>query len=172
MARIDYPDTTDPSLASLIDQIQAERGGKLLNLYRMLLHSPPFARGWLNFFTAVRQQGHLDARCRELAILRVAVLNKADYEFSQHVPHALKAGCREAQIEAVQSDREAPVFDERERVVLAYADAMTRDIEVPDALFERMRALFAERDVLELTVTIGGYNMVSRVLVALRIDHG
>ena len=172
MARIDYPDTTDPSLASLIEQIKTERGGRLLSLYRMLLHSPPFARGWLGLFTAVRQQGRLDARYRELAILRIAVLNSADYEFAQHVSHALKAGCSEAQIEAVKSDREAAVFDGRERAVLAYADAMTRDVEVPDALFDRIHAFLDEREVLELTVTIAGYNMVSRVLVALRIDHG
>jgi alkylhydroperoxidase family enzyme len=172
MARIDYPDASDAALAPLIDRIRTERGGKLLNLYRMLLHSPPFALGWLNFFTAVRQQGRLDARYRELAILRIAVLNDADYEFTQHIPHALKAGCSEAQIQAVKHDRESAVFDDRERAVLAYADAMTRDVEVPDATFDRIRAIFDERDVLELSVTIGGYNMVSRVLVALRIDHG
>jgi len=171
MARIEYPDTSDPALAALIAQIKTERGGKLLNLYRMLLHSPPFARGWLGLFTAVRQQGQLDARYRELAILRIAVVNDAEYEFAQHVPHARKAGLSDAQIDTVRTDPASPLFDEQQRAVLAYADAMTRDVEVPDALFARIRASFPEREVLELTVTIGGYNMVSRVLVALRIDH-
>src|SRR4029079_16687323 len=108
-------------------------------LYRMLLHSPPFARGWLGLFTAVRQQGRLDACCRELAILRIAVLNDAHYEFAQHVPHARKAGITDAQMDALKTDPASPLFDERERAVLAYADAMTRDVEVPDAVFERIR---------------------------------
>jgi AhpD family alkylhydroperoxidase len=171
MARIRYPDLDDPSIGALAAQIAAERGGRMLNLYRMLLHSPPFARGWLNFFTAVRQQGSLDARYRELAILRIAVLNRADYEFAQHVPFATKAGLSAAQIEAVKTDPASPLFDARDRAVLAYAETMTRDIDVPDALFDEVRAHFAERDVVELTVTVAGYNLVSRFLVALRIDH-
>ena len=171
MARIPYPDiASDAAVAPLAQQITAERG-RMLNLYRMLLHSPPFARGWLNFFTAVRQQGSLDARYRELAILRIAVLNRADYEFAQHVPFAGKAGLSAAQIEAVKTDPASPLFDARDRAVLAYAATMTRDIEVPDPLFAEVRTLFAERDVVELTVTVAGYNLVSRFLVALQIDH-
>lgn len=173
MARIPYPDiASDPGVVALAQQIAAERGGRMLNLYRMLLHSPPFARGWLNFFTAVRQQGSLDARYRELAILRIAVLNRADYEFAQHVPFATKAGLADAQIDAVKTDPASPLFDPRDRAVLAYAEAMTRDIEVPDPLFAEIRTLFDERDVVELTVTVAGYNLVSRFLVALQIDHG
>jgi alkylhydroperoxidase family enzyme len=172
MARILYPDiASDPAVAALAQQIAAERGGRMLNLYRMLLHSPPFARGWLNFFTAVRQQGSLDARYRELAILRIAVLNRADYEFAQHVPFATKAGLGAAQIEAVKTDPGSPLFDARDRAVLAYAETMTRDIDVPDALFDEVRAQFGERDVVELTVTVAGYNLVSRFLVALQIEH-
>jgi len=183
MARIDYPDLTDPSLAPLVAQITAERGGKMLNLYRMLLHSPSFAQGWLALFTAVRQQGNLDARYRELAILRIAVINRADYEFAQHVPYAQRAGVSAAQIEAVKTDPGSnpgfdpgsnpglSVFDAKDRAVLAYAETMTRDIDVPAALFDRVRGLFDEREVVELTVTIAGYNLVSRFLVALQIDH-
>src|SRR3972149_1442468 len=56
MARTAYPDTPEASLAPLVERIERERGGKLLNLYRMLLHSPPVAQGWLGLFTAIRQQ--------------------------------------------------------------------------------------------------------------------
>ncbi|MEO8136235.1 MAG: carboxymuconolactone decarboxylase family protein, partial [Betaproteobacteria bacterium] len=52
MARMPYAETTATDIAQLAEQIKAERGGKMLNLYRMLLHSPPVARGWLNLFTA------------------------------------------------------------------------------------------------------------------------
>jgi alkylhydroperoxidase family enzyme len=171
MARIDYPDLNDPATAPLAERIVAERGGRMLNLYRMLLHSPPFAQGWLNLFTAVRQQGRLAGRCRELAILRIAVLNRADYEFAQHVPYALREGLTREQIDAVKTDPDRPLFDGRDRAVLAYAAAMTRDIDVPDDVFDALRAAFDEREIVELTVTIAGYNLVSRFLVALQIDH-
>lgn len=172
MARIPYPDpAADPDIARLAEQIKTERGGKLLNLYRMLLHSPPVARGWLNLFTAIRQQMVLPGRYRELAILRVAVLNGADYEFGVHVPFALKEGCTAEQVDAVRVGSSATVFDARERAVLAYTEAMTRDIRVPDSVFQQVRELFPEREVVELTATIAGYNLVSRFLVAMAIEH-
>lgn len=176
MARIPYPNVdagsgADSEVVALAEQIKAERGGKVLNLYRMLLHSPPFARGWLGFFTAVRQQGLLDARYRELVILRIAVINNADYEFAQHIPYALKAGLSQAQIDAVKSDSASPLLETRDHAVLVYAETMTRDIEVPDALFDAVRAQFGERELVELTITIAGYNLVSRFLVAMRVDH-
>jgi alkylhydroperoxidase family enzyme len=172
MARIPYADpTADPDIARLGEQIKNERGGKLLNLYRMLLHSPPVARGWLNLFTAIRQQMVLPGRYRELAILRVAVLNGADYEFAQHVPFALKEGCVAEQVDAVRVGSSSPAFDARDRAVLSYAEAMTRDLRVADPVFQQVRELFLEREVVELTATIAAYNLVSRFLVAMAIDH-
>lgn len=57
MARLPYADAASSAeTRALADQIRAERGGRLGNLYRMLLHSPPVAAGWLHFLTAIRQQ--------------------------------------------------------------------------------------------------------------------
>lgn len=172
MARIPYADElANPLPADLVEHIKRERGGKLLNLYRMLLHSPPVTKGWLGMFTAIRQQAALAGRYRELAILRVAVINGADYEFTQHVPFALKEGCTEAQLESMRNGSTPEEFDDRDRAVIEYAEAMTRQIRVPDELFQRIRQGFSEREVVELTATVAGYNMVSRFLEALQIDH-
>ena len=55
---------------------------------------------------------------------------------------------------------------------LAFTDAMTVHVAVPDEVFDAVRAHFDERQVLELTVTAATYNMVSRVLVALDVQAG
>ena len=68
-------------------------------------------------------------------------------------------------------DPSSPEFTARDRALLAYTDAMTRNIRVPDDVFAGVRNAFSERELVELTVTIGGYNMVSRVLEALEVDH-
>jgi alkylhydroperoxidase family enzyme len=159
-----------PELAGLIDTIKAERGGRLLNLYRVLLNSPPVAEGWLKLFTAIRQKTKLPGRFRELAILRVALLNGAAYEYRAHVPFALADGVSQEKIDALDGWRDSKLFGPEERAVLAYTDAMTRDIRVPDALFSEIRAAFDEREVVELTATIAGYNLVSRFLVAMSLD--
>jgi alkylhydroperoxidase family enzyme len=171
MARIPYPDPSRYEREPLADRIKRERGGKILNLYKMLLHSPPIAEGWLTFFTAVRQKGTLSGRHRELAILRIAVLNGADYEFAAHVPFALKEGLAQAQLDALRANRPPEGLTDADRAVIAYADAMTREVHVADEVFTQIRAHFGERDIVELTATIAGYNCVSRFLEAMRIDH-
>jgi alkylhydroperoxidase family enzyme len=171
MARVPYADESGSTeIKALADQIRAERGGRMLNLYKMLLHSPPVAAGWLHLFTAIRQQSKLAGRYRELATLRVAVINDAQYEYRAHIPFARKEGIMQAQIDALNNWQESKLYSDAERAVLAYCDAMTRQIHVADAVFDALRPHFSPRELVELTATIAGYNLVSRFLEALLID--
>jgi AhpD family alkylhydroperoxidase len=148
-------------------QILASRG-KITPLYQVLLNSVPVARGWESLLTAIRQQTALDPALRELIILRVAVLNRADYEYEAHLPFARKAGVSEAKLQAVKAMDPAP-FDETEKAVLDYTDALTRDVRVDDALFDRVGERFDAAGLVEVTATIAAYNMVSRFLIALDV---
>lgn len=171
MARIPYADETgNPEITALAAQIRAERDGQIPNIYRMLLNSPPVAQGWLNLLTAVRHKSTLAGRHRELVIIRIAVINGAEYERSIHVPIARKEGMSDAQIEAISGWENATVFDDAERAVLAYTDAMTRDVHVSDAVFAAVKKHFDARRITDLTATIAAYNLVSRFLEALQID--
>lgn len=161
---------TRAELAEVEARILAERG-RISLLYQVLLHSEPIASGWERLLTAVRQQTSVPANLRELMILRVAVLNGARFEFDAHVPHAEKAGVDARKIEAVRQPELSPLFDPTERLVLELADRMTRDIVVPDALMERLRAHFDARGIVEVVTTVAAYNMVSRLLVALNVSH-
>lgn len=169
MARLDYADLGTGDAAALAQRISAERGS-VLHLYQMLLHSPAVAEGWLTYLTAIRQKSHLDGAIRELVIMRIAHLNRAPYEADQHAPIALAEGLRPSQLDALALP-ELPValFDARERAVLDYTDAMTRAVQVPDAVFAAVRAHFTEARLVELTATIAAYNMVSRFLEALQV---
>ncbi len=171
MPRVPLIEESDhPGLAPLIARIKAERG-KLLDLYKVLLHSPAVMEGWLGFFTAIRQKTKLAGRYRELAILRVAVLNGADYEYQAHLPFALKEGATTEQIAALSAWQVSPLFGAAERAVLAYTDSMTREIRVPDELFAEVQKHFDVQDLVELTATIAGYNLVSRFLEAMQVHH-
>jgi len=171
MARVPYIEEQDhPELAPLVARIKAERG-KVLDLYKVLLHSPAVMEGWLGLFTAIRQKTKLAGRYRELAILRVAVLNGADYEYQAHLPFARKEGTSAEQIAALKAWQVSPLFDAAERAVLAYTDAMTKQIQVPDELFAEVQKHFDAQDLVELTATIAGYNLVSRFLEAMQVQH-
>ncbi|PLQ00849.1 carboxymuconolactone decarboxylase family protein [Cupriavidus pauculus] len=168
MANIPYADLSDAAVRPLVDRITAERGG-VLHLYQMLLHAPPVAEGWLTYLTAIRQKSSLPGALRELVIMRVAILNGAPYEADQHAPIALKEGMTQAQLDDLSSWQDSSLFDDTERAVLAYTDAMTRDIQVPAAVSEAIRQRFPHRQVVELTATVAAYNMVSRFLEALQV---
>jgi AhpD family alkylhydroperoxidase len=171
MARLPYADLDSAEARPLVDRIVAERGSVLL-LYQMLLHSPPVASGWLTYLTAIRQLSTLPGALRELVIMRVASLNGAPYEADQHAPIALKEGITPAQLQALDRWQDSTLFDDEQRAALAYTDAMTRDIRVPQAVFDDVRARMGERLVVELTATIAAYNMVSRFLEALQVHTG
>jgi 4-carboxymuconolactone decarboxylase len=172
MARVSYIDGDGrPELGELVGRIRGARRGSLIKLYQLLLHSPALAESWLNHNNAVRWKNELSGRLRELMIIRVAHLNGATYVFRQHVPElALAEGLTRAECDAITDWRNTEAFDPAERAALAYADAMTLEVAVPDAVFDVLRAHFDERHIVELTVLIGTYNMQTRVLCALQID--
>lgn len=168
MARISYADCNSAEAKPLADRIIAERGS-VLHLYQMLMHSPPVAEGWLNYLTAIRQKSSLSGALRELIIMRVAQLNNAPYEADQHAPIALAEGVPQAKLDALATWQDCPLFDADERAVLAYTDAMTHQIQVPDDIFNAVSDLYAPPQLVEVTATIAAYNMVSRFLEALQI---
>ncbi len=166
------PPGTRPELAAQEAQISAARG-RVSPLYQVLLNSPPVAHGWEQMLSAIRNHNTLPAALRELVILRVAVLNRAHYEFDAHAPIALAAGVSQTTVDLVLQPspdmREA--LSKKEQIAIRLTDAMTRDIEVPDALYAEVKAEFSAQGQIDLVATIAAYNMVSRFLVALHIGH-
>ena len=174
MSRVPYADSDAVQDRALVDAILARRGGKLIDLDRMLLHSPALARGWNAHLGQVRTGLALSAKLRELAILAVAVINGAGYEYEQHQPVFFAGGGTKAQAEALLDiDRaldDTVLFDAAERAVLALSVEMTRDVTVTDATFAvARRELESDQAVVEMVGVVATYNMVSRFLVALGV---
>ncbi len=161
----------DPRAHSDVAQeVRKRRGGGLITLDRALLYSEPMAAGWNVFLGALRQRCRLDGKLRELAIVRVALLTRAQYEYDQHVTVALQCGASQAQIDALPIWALSPLLSSVEKAVLAYAEAMTNQIQIADEVFAAVHdALNDEQALVELTATIAAYNMVARFLEAIRI---
>ncbi|MFN0071485.1 MAG: carboxymuconolactone decarboxylase family protein [Chloroflexota bacterium] len=172
MARISYIQEDDhPELAGLINRIRGGRDGRLLNPYRMLLHSPDIATSWLEHIGAVRWKTELSGAVREIAIIRVGMLNNVPYVVKTHLArYAIQDGMTQEQCDTISNWEDSTAFDSAERAVLAYTDAMTRDVQVSDAVFDALGQHFSERQIVELTVLIATYNMHTRVLGALQVD--
>ena len=175
MPRIPYVVDSAADASALVAEIRARRGGKLLNLDRMLLHSPALAQAWNAYLGAIRGNLSVAPKLRELAILSVAVLNGADYEFAQHLPLFLRAGGTPEAAKALRSFDAAcddPVlFSAAERATMKLTAEMTRQVALNDSTFESVRReLLDDQHVVELVAIIATYNMVSRFLVALAVE--
>ncbi|MDP3880444.1 MAG: hypothetical protein Q8Q07_09115, partial [Dehalococcoidales bacterium] len=82
----------------------------------------------------------------------------------------LQCGISQQQIDEISNWSASKLFTEEERAVLAYTDEVTRDIKVKNETFARLRSLFSEHTIVELTALIGYYCMVCRILVALDVE--
>lgn len=172
MARVPLIEPDDsPGLADLVERIRGRRRGKVINVYRTLLHSPPLAESWFEHINRVRWGTEIAGRLREIVIIRLGHLVQSAYVLRQHVPRlAAGEGMTEAECDALADWEGATCFSDAERAALAYADSMIRDGVVPDAAFEPLRAHFTDRQIVELTLMIGAYIAHSRVLQALEVD--
>lgn len=167
-----------PLPQDLVDAVLARRGGTLINLDKALMWSEPVARGWAHFVGNVRTKLPTDWKLRELGICTVALLTGAQYEYHHHAPDFLKAGGTPAELDALQAVVAAdacassvhPDLGPVEQAVVRYAAQMTLRVAVDDDVYAAIAARFNTTEILELTTAIATYNMVARVLMALKIS--
>ncbi len=146
-----------------LERIQAERGW-LPNLYRTLALSPDLLARFVEMTAALRSSTKLQPSLRELAILVVARALNAEIQWRAHVPLAREAGLDESTIAAIESGTPDLGAAEIERAVAAFAREVTRDAEPNEGTWSALRNALDERELAELTLTVGFYNMVARFL--------
>lgn len=168
------PADPTPENQAIYDRIRERRKPRpLIPLDLALLHNPEIADGYNKLMGAIRTKSSLSQALAELAICYIAVLNDATYEWTAHAPLALKAGASREALEAVLK---GDVLNEKvlsgdEMMVLAFTEQSTNSVKVNAELFEKIKARFSDQEVMELTITVAGYNMVSRFLVALDVTE-
>ena len=103
----------------------------------------------------------------------LALLMHFRYEWDAHSPILRESGVLSEDIIEKLKDREfdGSGLDEKHLAVYEYTNAMTIGVIVRDPLFKKVKNLFSEREVVELTATVAAYNTVSRFLVALDVGE-
>lgn len=159
----------DP-IAQEMFQKSEETTGKVLNLFKVLAHSPKICRDWNRMGATILLRGKLPAKLRQLAIVRVGELAKCRYELSAHRPFGLSVGLTQEQIDDIGDWENSSNFDNDERAVLQYTDEVAQNIKASDEAFSGIQKIFSPREIVELTVAIGFYGMVVRTLETLQVD--
>ena len=171
MARVNLPEKNQVAPAFReVYQSSEERSQEVLNIVKLLANCPQMGLDYLRFAGAVLRGEDVPMKLRELATLRVGSVAGADYEFLHHIPLGLIAGLTRKQIDDISTWEESSEFDEQERAVLLYTDQVARDNNVTDETFAKLQTFFSEHDIVELTLVIGYFIMLCRILVALQLE--
>ena len=147
-----------------------DNGARILNLYRALAISPPVTSNFLRLGNSLLNQAELSSKLRELAILRIADITGSEYEWTQHVTIALAVGISQQQIDDIPGWQDSANFNDEERAVLQYTEEVASNVKITDPTFAAVRKHLSERSIVELTISIGYWGMVARVLVPLQIE--
>lgn len=160
----------EPVDANLLNAIKARRpGGKLIAIDRVLLKSAPMATGWNELMVRVRQEFSFSLEYRELIMLRVAWLNKAEFEWNVHYPAYLDAGGTAEKAAALEPVSVSSLFNETETLLIRLTDQSTHGVVVDADIIDELKRRLGEKETVEAVATVAAYNMVSRFLVALAI---
>ncbi len=171
MARIKMlqNDEAPPESKAFMENVE-KNGALVLNLYRTLAHSPSALSNFVKLGHGLLAQTELSPKFREIVILRIAVLSGSQYEWHQHATMALEVGVTQEQIDSIHEWAESDHFDKVEKAILRYCDQVTLNIKTSDRTFRVLHRYLNDRSIVELTMTIGYWGMIARILEPLEIE--
>ena len=174
MARIDAVDRDQAGPLVRLTYALAERrmgGGKLPEPVAVNAHSPLLMSGYGALELAFERTRKAPARLKALAEMKAAALAGCEWCLDFGSWYSRRAGVTERQLREMPRFRESDAFDDDEKLVLEYAEGITKTpVDVPDELFERLRARFDEPQLVELTYAAAIENLRARFNWALRIE--
>jgi AhpD family alkylhydroperoxidase len=172
MSRLQPAEPHGPDLFRRFTYRAAKRMyGRPLEPTQVVAHHKRLLFGYGIVATAAERSATVDHMLKHLAMLRTAQLVGCEWclDFGSYL--AQRSGASEDQLRELASWRDSAQFSDVERLVLEYAEAMTRTpVEVTDELFGELRKHFDERQMVELTMAIALENLYSRSNWAFGIE--
>ena len=143
----------------------------VLNVFKTLLHHPKLAKAVNDLLmTLLAGDNQLDARLRELLIMRIGWATDCDYEWTQHWKIALQFGLSEAEVLAVKDWQSATCLTEQDRAILAATDETLADGMISASTWETCAGFLDAAQLLELNVAIGAWRLISQLARSAGIE--
>jgi len=173
MARIPYiqKDAATGKLKELYDNFATQFNVRdIPNVVKALANSPGLATRIFPLANYFMTESSLDPRLRELAVLILMKRLDCEYGFGRHIEIAERVGLTRAQIDTIGSYQTSSLFTAEDKLILRYADELTTKARVDDQLFQEVKNLIGQNNVLELTAATAFWNMMARNLNALQVE--
>ncbi len=146
-------------------------GGKVvMNIARMVANSEAAFYPFSKFGNSLLTRSKLDAKLREIAVLRTAKISGSVYEWTHHVPIARAVGVTEEQVAAMDDPAAAKCFDDLERLVLEFTDQVARNVKGNPQTLAKLKKHLDATEIVELILSIGYWGMVARLLETTEVD--
>ena len=171
MSRIDPP--TKPGLLTRLNWRIAKRksGGKLPEPFALMGHHPRMLNAYGGFELAFLGAKRAPEKLKALMELKAAAICGCEWCMDFGSWYSKDADVSEEQLRALPSFRDSDLFDADEKLVLEYAEGISRTpVEVSDELFARLRERFDEAQIVELTWAAAMENFRARFNWALGMD--
>jgi alkylhydroperoxidase family enzyme len=130
------------------------------NLPCTQLQHPELMKAYFPFLQHLLYAGLLEPRLRELAILRVAWLRQAEYEWTQHVLISRGAGVTDAEISRLTGEIDGD-WDPVEACVIRAADELLGSARISDATWAGLEPRLGVKGLIELIHVIGNYDLIA-----------
>ncbi len=137
--------------------------------YNAWIRSPDLLRVLLPYALYVREEGELDARLVELAIITVGRIWSAEFAFAVHAEYAAKAGIDPEIVEAIRRNEEPEFKKDDEAAVYRFAKELTSVYRVGDETYQAALERIGEQGLVQLIALMGMYVMVSMTLNAFEV---
>lgn len=160
-----------PSGLNFVMQRWAAGGEDARGMYTLgfLAHHPALAKAFLTLNKHVAQDGTLAARERELLILRISWLRRAEYEFVQHVILGRRAGLTDDELARLEAGPDAPGWSDIDSALLQAADDLCRDACIGDATWERLAQAFDYRQIMDIIFLVGVYEILAMAIKSFHV---
>jgi uncharacterized peroxidase-related enzyme len=156
-----------PDVHAVFDKLSA-RSGKVPNMFAAMAHRPAVLNAFLPLYAAIVNQGTVEAKYKELGYLRASMVNGCEYCTRAHVASSKRAGITPEQAAALPHYQRSPLFDEKEKAVILYADRVTRGAAgIRAQELQELSKYFDEGQIVELTMVVCMANFTNRFNDAL-----
>lgn len=159
----------DAAGQKVFDHHQDPAGGSIAGLQGpggIKLHSPKLAAAASPMTRYLRREAGFPGPMRELIILIAAREMDSKFEWAAHEPEALKEGLPQTIIDAIKHKRPTDDLPETEATVIAFGRQLFQNKRVEPAIFAKARAIFGERQLVDLVSLMGNYAATALLLAA------
>jgi alkylhydroperoxidase family enzyme len=164
----EWDETTGPTLQARTPGLHGRLGDN--NIFSTLARHPQLMRAWLPFGGFLLGRGVLQARERELLILRTGYNCSSPYEWGQHVRISEALEMDREEILRVARGPEADGWSAADATLLRAADELHRDAKISAPTWAQLSEDHDERALIELLMLVGHYHMVAFALNSLEVE--